>query len=527
MQDNNWGYGANMLSTIKRRSRWMTVAVLSASCFAGIATTLGAPSARAAGLAAGTGSTYCQSKGATNAGANFLGVYACSDGRPNSTSYWQCVELAERFIQAAVGFPVWHADTGALFVAAGAWSIPGQSLWPPAPAHPLPVGNPGPGSLPNPGDIMSYTPLTTGGDGHVAVVVSVAVTSQSLGNAAIKVMEENWNVDGTDAGDNGGYNTISVNSWNWSEWKWNSNRDFSWLKLGLSGGNPTPTTPPQSFPTSWMSLHNFNSSKCVDARGGGTANGTAIQQYDCNGSNAQQFEFVPVTGGYFEVENRNAPSQVWDVTGVSTADGAPIQLYGWGGGNNQQWTPVAEGNGFYHFVSRNTGKCLDVPGASTASGVQLQQYGCNGTGAQSFLPFPATYVSVVNRNSGKCVDVRGGGTANGTAIQQYDCNGSNAQKFWFASNGGSWFAVANLNAPSQVWDVTGVSTADGAPIQLYGWGGGNNQQWTPVAEGNGFYHFVSRNTGKCLDVPGASTASGVQLQQYGCNGTGAQSFRLA
>jgi hypothetical protein len=133
-----------------------------------------------------------------------------------------------------------------------------------------------------------------------------------------------------------------------------------------------------------MSLHNFNSSKCVDAGGGGTANGTAIQQYDCNGSNAQQFEFVPVGGGYFEVENRNAPSQVWDVTGVSTADGAPIQLYSWGGGNNQQWTPVAEGNGYYHFVSRNSGKCLDVPGASTASGVQLQQYGCNRTGAQSF-----------------------------------------------------------------------------------------------------------------------------------------------
>jgi Ricin-type beta-trefoil lectin domain-like len=48
-----------------------------------------------------------------------------------------------------------------------------------------------------------------------------------------------------------------------------------------------------------------------------------------------------------------------------------------------------------------------------------------------------------------------------------------------------------------------------------------------VAEGNGHYHFASRNSGKCLVVPGASTASGVQLQQYTCNWTPAQSFWFA
>jgi hypothetical protein len=45
-------------------------------------------------------------------------------------------------------------------------------------------------------------------------------------------------------------------------------------------------------------------------------------------------------------------------------------------------------------------------------------------------------------------------------------------------------------------------------------------------EGNGYYHFVARSTGKCLDVPGASTADGVQLQQYTCSGTAAQSFKM-
>jgi hypothetical protein len=74
--------------------------------------------------------------------------------------------------------------------------------------------------------------------------------------------------------------------------------------------------------------------------------------------------------------------------------------------------------------------------------------------------------------------------------------------------------------------VTNVSTADNAPIQTWTYSGGNNQQWQPVAEPGGTYHFVNRNSGKCLDVPAASTADSVQLVQYACNGTAAQSFRL-
>ena len=71
-----------------------------------------------------------------------------------------------------------------------------------------------------------------------------------------------------------------------------------------------------------------------------------------------------------------------------------------------------------------------------------------------------------------------------------------------------------------------MSTADNAPIQTWTYSGGNNQQWTPVAESGGYYHFVNRNSGKCLDTPAASTADSVQLVQYACNGTAAQSFRL-
>jgi predicted heme/steroid binding protein len=138
----------------------------------------------------------------------------------------------------------------------------------------------------------------------------------------------------------------------------------------------------------WYTVVNSTSGKCVDARAAGTANGTAVQQFTCNGSTAQEWQFQATTGGYYRANNFNNAAQVWDVTNVSTADSAPLQLWLYGGGNNQQWQPVQDANGTYHFVNRNSAKCLDTPAASTADSVQLAQFTCNGTGAQSYSLVP-------------------------------------------------------------------------------------------------------------------------------------------
>ncbi|WP_410170036.1 RICIN domain-containing protein [Actinacidiphila bryophytorum] len=145
-----------------------------------------------------------------------------------------------------------------------------------------------------------------------------------------------------------------------------------------------PSAGAATIPTAPATVTGVGSGKCVDARAAATANGTAVQQYTCNGSSAQQWQFTATDSGYYRIGVAPAPDQVWDVTDVSTADSAKTQLWLYGGGANQQWLPVAESGGSFHFVNRNSGKCLDVPGASTADSVQLQQYTCNGTAAQSF-----------------------------------------------------------------------------------------------------------------------------------------------
>ena len=158
---------------------------------------------------------------------------------------------------------------------------------------------------------------------------------------------------------------------------------FTWPALTTTGGGGTIT------PSSWYTVTNTNSGKCVDATGGGTANGTAVQQWTCGSGNTnQQWQFLPTDSGYYEIVSRNAPTEAWDVTGgaSATGDGVPIQLWDYVGGTNQQWKPTLNANGSYTFTARNSGtECLDVTGQSTADGTRLQQWTCTaGDTAQSF-----------------------------------------------------------------------------------------------------------------------------------------------
>jgi glucosylceramidase len=138
----------------------------------------------------------------------------------------------------------------------------------------------------------------------------------------------------------------------------------------------------------WYTVTNVNSHKCVDAANGGTANGTAVQQWTCFAGNAnQQWQFQPTDSGFYKVVTRNAPALGWDVTGGpgATGNGVKIQLWTYGGGTNEQWKPVVHADGSYAFNPRNnTSECLDVTDVSTADGARLQQWACTGSANQSF-----------------------------------------------------------------------------------------------------------------------------------------------
>jgi glucosylceramidase len=112
-----------------------------------------------------------------------------------------------------------------------------------------------------------------------------------------------------------------------------------------------------------------------------------------------------------------------DVAGAGTANGTVVDLYDCNGTGAQQWSVGTDG------TIKALGKCLDVDAASTANGAKVQLYDCNGTGAQQWRVEAAG--DIVNVAANKCLDVKDMSSANSTPIQLWTCTGTSNQKWSF------------------------------------------------------------------------------------------------
>ena len=108
-----------------------------------------------------------------------------------------------------------------------------------------------------------------------------------------------------------------------------------------------------------------------------------------------------------------------DVDSASSANGTAIQLWTCNGTNAQNWTVSADG------TLRALGKCMDVTAAGTANGTVVQLYDCNGTGAQTWQA--QSNGTLRNPASGRCLDATGPSSADGTRLQIWDCFGGSNQ----------------------------------------------------------------------------------------------------
>jgi chitinase len=155
-----------------------------------------------------------------------------------------------------------------------------------------------------------------------------------------------------------------------SQSAWQFSSTFNAI-TGTGGGTPPPPPSGATGP-----IHSGYANKCVDVAAASSANGTAVQLYDCNGTAAQN------------------------------------------------WTVASNGS------LQALGKCMDVTAAGTANGTQVQLYDCNGTAAQKWH---ASGNTLVNDGSGRCLDATGPSSANGTRLQIWDCFGSTNQQWTLPS----------------------------------------------------------------------------------------------
>ncbi|WP_221284949.1 LamG-like jellyroll fold domain-containing protein [Haloferula luteola] len=138
-----------------------------------------------------------------------------------------------------------------------------------------------------------------------------------------------------------------------------------------------------------------SSGKVVEVAGGGTENGTNIQQGNFTGTEAQQWDIQPVDsriGGDFNYFTMTAAhnGKSTDIYNYSLDDGGDVRLWDAASGVNQQWVTEYVEDGYFRLRSRWSGLYLEVADRSADAGANVQQGVLDGEANQEWRLIPAS-----------------------------------------------------------------------------------------------------------------------------------------
>src|SRR5215472_9697299 len=146
----------------------------------------------------------------------------------------------------------------------------------------------------------------------------------------------------------------------------------------LSGGTLSTSGAETFFNSADVSgnlrIHDTNSGLAVVVQNASTTNGapivTAQPSSLGNGTNDDEWQFIPTNNGYYQVVNANSGLAI-AVQNASTMSGAPVVQFTFSNGTgNDEWLLQHADNGTYNFINRLSGLYMEVPGASTTPGTQ-------------------------------------------------------------------------------------------------------------------------------------------------------------
>ncbi|MEU9037988.1 RICIN domain-containing protein [Streptomyces sp. NPDC048352] len=121
-----------------------------------------------------------------------------------------------------------------------------------------------------------------------------------------------------------------------------------------------------------------------------------------------------------------ASGKCLDVQGGGTADGTPVQVYTCNGGAAQTWQLFGDDHGL-HLRNTKSFKCLEVAGNKNANGTRIQIATCNSSPAQTWEYNLRATTALKSVGTGKCVDLPK--FDNSVDARLWDCNASGPQQF--------------------------------------------------------------------------------------------------
>lgn len=145
--------------------------------------------------------------------------------------------------------------------------------------------------------------------------------------------------------------------------------------------------------------------------------------------------FYPAANAIYELRPRHAPAQRLDVAGSIDANGTNVQIYQANSSNAQRWKVTPAADGYFELIPQCcTTRRLDVAGAGTTNCTNVQLYQSNQNYAQQWRIIDKTGVEfelAPRHANGMRLDVAGGGTTNGINVQIYQSNENPAQQWEF------------------------------------------------------------------------------------------------
>ncbi len=152
---------------------------------------------------------------------------------------------------------------------------------------------------------------------------------------------------------------------------------MSWLRVPMGSSDFSATAQPYSYDdnlgVSTGTTVGAGSGRCLDDTGN-PANGVQVDIRDCTSGNANQ-QFA-----YTSTSQLQVAGKCLDANGKGTANGTKVILYTCNGQTNQQWKLNSNGT----ITGVQSGLCLDVSGAATANGSLVQLWSCNGQSNQAW-----------------------------------------------------------------------------------------------------------------------------------------------
>lgn len=349
---------------------------------------------------------------------------------------------------------------------------------------------------------------------------------------------------------------------------WNTMANYNRLVQGVdSSSKAAQFVFTKNSKGQWIISSAWDSKYVIDLYGGSTNNGSAIQIFTNNNSQAQAWKLMKVKnvreemdelasknkntlsdGTYFISSSKNT-SYVLDVSNGSKNNFGNIWLFKNNGTVAQAWTVKHDSKGYVTFINVGSNKAIDVYDGKAKNYQNISQYTSNNSYAQKWIVTKDSMgykiMSAIDKNY--VLDLYNGSVNNGTNIQVYQSNGTVAQRWKFdkyvkptvetarqkmdkmakeynSSITESIYVISNFAQSKYVVDVSNGSKNSGANIWTFQSNNTNAQKWKVKKDSVGYITFINIGSNKALDVYNGNAENGTNIWQFNYNDSYAQKW---